>query len=93
METLDQAVRNVLAFVKEAVDNQREAAVFDREKAHAKSGAFEKECAVLLKNDGILPLAKSKKTAFIGAFAECPAIRAQAAAISWKGRSDAFMQR
>lgn len=72
METLDQAVRNVLAFVKEAVDNQREAAVFDREKAHAKSGAFEKECAVLLKNDGILPLAKSKKTAFIGAFAECP---------------------
>lgn len=72
METLDQAVRNVLNFVKEAAGNQTKAAVFDRETAHMQSGEFEKECAVLLKNDGILPLSKSKKTAFIGAFADCP---------------------
>lgn len=72
METLNQAVRNVLTFVKESIDNQRETAVFDREQAHVKSGVFEKECAVLLKNDGILPLSKRKKIAFIGAFAESP---------------------
>lgn len=72
VETLDQAVRNVLTFVKEAIDNQRETVDFDREAAHVQSGEFEKECAVLLKNDGILPLSKSQKTAFIGAFAESP---------------------
>lgn len=72
VETLDTAVRNVLTFVKEAADNQKETAVFDRAAAHIRSGEFEKECAVLLKNDGILPLAKDKRTAFIGAFAAAP---------------------
>lgn len=72
METLDQAVRNVLTFVKEATDNQRQTVAFDRGKAHEQSCAFEEESAVLLKNDGILPLSKNRKTAFIGTFAECP---------------------
>lgn len=62
----------MLTFVKESIDDQRETAVFDRKQAHVKSGVFEKECAVLLKIDGILSLLKRKKTAFIGAFAESP---------------------
>ena len=70
--TLDAAVRNVLTFVKTAVENQRDAAAFDREAALAKSAEFEKQCAVLMKNEGVLPLSKKQKTAFIGAFAEKP---------------------
>lgn len=77
---LDEAVRNVLQFVKEAVENQetasenhlREKETFDRIKASKKSGDFAKECAVLLKNEGVLPLSKEKKIAFIGEFAEKP---------------------
>lgn len=58
VEILDEAVRNILRFVKEAVDSQKEKADFDRDAAHKKAGEFAKECAVLLKNDGILPLKK-----------------------------------
>lgn len=71
-ETLDDAVRNVLKFIKEAIENQQEDVVFDRQAAHEKSKNFACECAVLMKNEGVLPLDKSKKTAFIGAFAEAP---------------------
>lgn len=74
---LDEAVRNVLQFVKTAVENQNSksedgSGEFDRAKASEKSGDFEKECAVLLKNEGLLPLSKEKKIAFIGEFAERP---------------------
>lgn len=69
---LDKAVRNILNFVKAAVENQQEEASFDRAAAHKKSADFAGECAVLLKNDGVLPLAKERKAAFIGAFAEKP---------------------
>ncbi len=72
VEILDEAVRNILRFVKEAVDSQKEQADFDRDAAHKKAGEFAKECAVLLKNDGILPLKKDQKIAFIGEFAEKP---------------------
>ena len=37
-----------------------------------KSGAFAADCAVLLKNQGVLPIDKSKKIAFIGEFAAKP---------------------
>ncbi|HUM83103.1 MAG TPA: glycoside hydrolase family 3 C-terminal domain-containing protein [Lachnospiraceae bacterium] len=67
---VDDAVRHVLAFVKEALDHQQEEASFDRENARVKSGEFETRCAVLLKNNGILPLKKDKKIAVIGEFAE-----------------------
>lgn len=69
---LDKAVRNVLHFVSTAMENQKEDAEFDREKAHVKSAEFASESAVLLKNDDILPLDRKKKTVFIGAFAEKP---------------------
>lgn len=69
---LDEAVRNVLNFVRQAVENQEEEASFDRSRAHEKSADFAAECAVLLKNNGILPLNKKQDVAFIGAFAESP---------------------
>lgn len=69
---LDEAVRNILNFVSFSMQNQKDGITFDREKAHKKSAEFASECAVLLKNNGILPLDKSKKTAMIGEFAESP---------------------
>lgn len=69
---LDEAVRNNLNFVNECLAKQKEDATFDRAEAHGKSADFAKECAVLLKNDGVLPLDKQKHIAFVGAFAEKP---------------------
>ena len=71
-EELDQAVRNQLRFVREALENQKEDAVFDREAARRKAEEFAAECAVLLKNNGVLPLKKGSRVAFIGSFAEKP---------------------
>lgn len=71
-EELDTAVRNVLKFVKDSVENQQEDAAFDREAAHRKSGDFAGECAVLLKNESVLPLEKNQKVVFIGEFAKNP---------------------
>ncbi len=70
MDILDTAVRNVLKFVNETLEKREEKAEFNREAAHQKSEVFAKECAVLLKNNGILPLKKEQKVAFIGGFAE-----------------------
>lgn len=71
-KTLDQAVCNILTFIKEALNNQKDDVIFDRETAREKSEKFAKESAVLLKNESILPLDKTGKLAFIGAFAEKP---------------------
>lgn len=72
METLDRAVRNVLRFVKDAQEGQRADAAFDRARALDTSVRFAKESAVLLKNEGVLPLKREQKTAFIGEFARRP---------------------
>lgn len=69
---LDKAVRNNLKFVNDWLINQKEGVSFDREAAHQKSADIAKECAVLLKNEDILPIDKTKKAAFIGEFAEKP---------------------
>ncbi len=71
-EELDQAVRNVLRFVKTALENQKENVTFDRAAARKKAERFVGECAVLLKNEGVLPVKKECRLAFIGAFAEKP---------------------
>ncbi len=69
---LDTAVERILNIVFEYVDNRIDAK-FDHEKDHELARQIEEESAVLLKNDGILPLScNNKKIAFIGKFAEKP---------------------
>lgn len=70
---IDDAVRNILRFIKEYEENSRQESDYDLEKAHMAAIEIARECAVLLKNeDGLLPLDKEKKTAFIGDFANSP---------------------
>lgn len=69
--TLNAAVERILKTVFRSVGSQNEA-VFDREKHHHLATDIEKECAVLLKNDGVLPLGRQQKVAFIGEFAVKP---------------------
>lgn len=69
---LDEAVRNVLNFVKTSMEKQEQNASIDRTECAALSSDLETQCAVLLKNDGCLPLKETGKVAFIGEFAENP---------------------
>ncbi len=70
---LDTAVERVLTILDRHLSGRDVAAVFDRDADHELSREIAAECMVLLKNeDNILPLEKSQKIAFIGAFAENP---------------------
>lgn len=69
---LDEAVRNVLQFVKDYVQQRKPGTEIDRAELSEKSGELAAECAVLLKNDGVLPLKKGDKVAFIGELAKSP---------------------
>ena len=75
-EVLDAAVRNLLVFVRDAVEQGLEFADlsddFDRDAARELVYNGSCDSAVLLKNDGTLPLSKCAKVAFIGSFAEAP---------------------
>lgn len=72
-EKLNQAVRNVLTFVHDALSQRQEGTVFDRKAALEKAAEMEAECAILLKNkDRILPLRRETKVAFIGEYAQEP---------------------
>lgn len=69
---LDRAVERILEVIFSYVDHRHPEAVFDREKDHEKSVEIETECAVLLENNGILPLKDEKKIVYIGEFADKP---------------------
>lgn len=70
-DVLDRAVRNILKVIFDYAEQKR-AATFDREKDHCRAVEIAEECAVLLKNNGVLPLIKDKKTLFVGEFARLP---------------------
>lgn len=69
---LDKAVENILNVIFSYADNKHPEAKFDRDADHKKAVDCAAECAVLLENNGILPLDGSKKIAYIGEFAEKP---------------------
>lgn len=68
---VDICVRRVLELADKHFE-QNSAASWNKEKDHELARKIESECIVLLKNDGVLPLKKSEKIAFIGKFAENP---------------------
>ncbi len=69
---LDRAAERVLNIVYRFTENHDTAAVFDREADHALAREAAAETAVLLKNDGVLPLRENQKIAFIGKYAAVP---------------------
>lgn len=69
---LDQAVLRMLRFAREAADLHQPGVTVDRSAHGLLSRTLAEECAVLLKNDGVLPLPETASAAFLGAFAERP---------------------
>lgn len=69
---LDKAVENILKVVFSYVDHRHPEAVFDRDADHGKATNIETECAVLLENNGVLPLKAGMKVAYIGEYAQKP---------------------
>ena len=68
---LDKAVENMLRFVFSCADSRREEQL-DLERDHALAVNIAAESAVLLENNGVLPLGAGQKIAYIGGFAEAP---------------------
>lgn len=64
-EDLDKAVENVLRLVQRYVKNSKGADV-DWEAHNALAAEIAEDCAVLLKNDGVLPLDKSERVLVVG---------------------------
>ncbi len=70
---VDRACERILNIIYRFTENRRQDVSFDYEKDHELAAEAESECIVLLKNeDEVLPLAKDKKVAFIGKYAETP---------------------
>jgi beta-glucosidase len=70
---LDAAVTRLLRLYVRVVEGRRAGATFDRAAHHALARRVAGESLVLLKNEGgVLPLPKTAKVAFLGAFARQP---------------------
>ena len=67
---LDRACERIIKII--FATRERVKCVYDRAADHKLAREIAAECMVLLKNDGILPLAADKKYAFIGKFAKAP---------------------
>lgn len=71
-EVLDTAVERILNIVYRYEEHRDNTAVFDRDADHEKARRTAEETIVLLKNDGVLPLGKTAKVAYIGKYARAP---------------------
>lgn len=71
-ETLDMAVKRILDLVQGYEANKDETSSYDLEEHHNLSKEIATECAVLLKNESLLPLNPAMKVCFIGEFAKHP---------------------
>lgn len=71
-DTLDKAVSRIVSVVFRYADSDIKNAEFDRRKHHRAAVEIEKECAVLLKNNGALPINSNETVAYIGELAVRP---------------------
>ncbi len=67
---LDDCVIRILEFIKKCAYNKNKSSSCDYDKNHELAKKIAEQSAVLLKNDGVLPLEKSAKIALIGGFVE-----------------------
>ena len=74
-EALDLCCERVLELVFKSEAGRKPDAKCDHDAAHELARKYAANSLVLLKNDGLLPLKKSDKVAFIGAFAERPRLQ------------------
>ena len=74
-DVLNQAVRRVLELADKYLSHKKDNVSYNREEHHALAQKTACDCAVLLKNDDILPLKDTQKIAVIGAFASSPRIQ------------------
>lgn len=66
IKVLDTAVERILNIVLKYTENKQPETKIDFEADHEEARKIADESMVLLKNDGILPLKRSQKLAFIG---------------------------
>lgn len=69
---LDKAVENILRFICESQEKRDQTVKADRERYRKVSEELCTECAVLLKNEGVLPIESKEEVLFIGEFAKKP---------------------
>lgn len=69
---LDTAVERILNVVFHYEENRDRSAKFDRDKDHEMARKVAQETIVLLKNEGVLPLAEKDEVVFIGKYAKTP---------------------
>ena len=69
---VDQAVERILTVNEKYLANAKPDTPWDQEADHILSADIAAQCMVLLKNEGVLPLDKADKVAFIGEFAAKP---------------------
>ena len=72
---LDKCVVRLLELIFKAVENRKHDTMVDYDADHDLAREVAENSMVLLKNDGILPLSKSMKVAYIGIFADQPRIQ------------------
>lgn len=71
-KVLDETVYRILKFVDDTVNQQKQNAKINRAENSLLSENMEEQCAVLLKNEGLLPIAEGEDVVFIGEFADIP---------------------
>jgi beta-glucosidase len=72
LDVLDENIRRILSRVDRFFANRNDSAIFNRDVDHEKARIIAGESMVLLKNEGVLPMSKATKVAFIGEFAKKP---------------------